>query len=156
MSSRGRGDGKHAVDLFRLGVFSDRYRVLRQGVRAGVENYSIKRLEPLCGYGRRVDLAEARASLIALEAALEDGTAAGDGERQRVVADYNEDDYAGIDSLQPQGRIGRQQFGHPPVVVRGDFYDPQFVIGDSRAEFGSEAGSAPPDSSRSGYARYLS
>jgi len=35
---------------------------------------------------------EATVSLIALEAALEDGTAAGDGERQRVVAGYNEDD----------------------------------------------------------------
>ncbi len=35
--------------LFRLGVFTDLYRVVRQGVRAGVENYSIKRLEPLCG-----------------------------------------------------------------------------------------------------------
>jgi hypothetical protein len=79
-------------DLFRLGVFTDLYRVVRQGVRAGVENYSIKRLEPLCGYGRRVDLDEATASLIALEAALEDGTAAGDGERQRVVAGYNQDD----------------------------------------------------------------
>ncbi len=79
-------------DLFRLGVFVDLYRVVRQGVRAGVESYSIKRLEPLCGYDRRVDLAEATRSLIALEAALEDGTAAGDGERQRVVAGYNEDD----------------------------------------------------------------
>ncbi len=79
-------------DLFRLGAFVDLYRVVRQGVRAGVENYSIKRLEPLCGYDRRVDLAEATASLITLEAALEDGTAAGDGERQRVVAGYNEDD----------------------------------------------------------------
>ena len=79
-------------DLFRLGVFTDLYRVVRQGVRAGVESYSIKRLEPLCGYDRRVDLAEATRSLIALEAALEDGTAAGDGEQQRVVAGYNEDD----------------------------------------------------------------
>ena len=79
-------------DLFRLGVFTDLYRVVRQGVRAAVESYSIKRLEPLCGYGRRVDLAEATVSLIALEAALEDGTAAGDGERQRVVAGYNQDD----------------------------------------------------------------
>ena len=79
-------------DLFRLGVFTDLYRVVRQGVRAGVESYSIKRLEPLCGYDRRVDLAEATASLIALEAALEEGTAAGDGERRRVVAGYNEDD----------------------------------------------------------------
>src|SRR6266700_3622872 len=79
-------------DLFRLGVFTDLYRVVRQGVRAGVESYSIKRLEPLCGYGRRVDLEEATASLIALEAAFEEGTAAGDGERRRVVAGYNEDD----------------------------------------------------------------
>ena len=83
-------------DLFRLGVFTDLYRVVRQGVRAGVASYSIKRLEPLCGYGRRVDLAEATASLIALEAALEEGTAAGEAagelERRRVVAGYNEDD----------------------------------------------------------------
>jgi predicted RecB family nuclease len=79
-------------DLFRLGVFVDLYRVIRQGVQAGVESYSIKRLEPLCGYRRQVDLREATASLIAFEAALEDGTAAGDGGRQAVVAGYNEDD----------------------------------------------------------------
>ena len=109
MLERFRADGLDVVDvsgamgrfatredevdgLFRLGVFTDLYRVVRQGVRAGVESYSIKRLEPLCGYGLRVDLAEATASLIALEAALEDGDAAGDGERQRVVAGYNQDD----------------------------------------------------------------
>ena len=79
-------------DLFRLGVFVDLYRVIRQGVQAGVESYSIKRLEPLCGYERQVDLKDATASLIAFEAALEDGTAAGDAGRQRVVAGYNEDD----------------------------------------------------------------
>ncbi len=79
-------------DLFRLGVFVDLYRVVRQGVRAGVESYSIKRLEPLCGYDRRVDLKVATVSLIALEAALEDGTAAGDDEQRRVAAGYNEDD----------------------------------------------------------------
>ena len=78
-------------DLFRLGVFVDLYRVIRQGVQAGVESYSIKRLEPLCGYRRRVDLREATASLIEFEAALEDGTAAGDAGRQ-TVAGYNEDD----------------------------------------------------------------
>ena len=79
-------------DLFRLGVFVDLYRVVRQGVQAGVESYSIKRLEPLCGYRRQVDLREATASLIAFEAALEDRTAVGDAGRQRVVAGYNEDD----------------------------------------------------------------
>jgi predicted RecB family nuclease len=79
-------------DLFRLGVFVDLYRVVRQGVQAGLESYSIKRLEPLCGYRRQVDLREATASLIEFEAALEDGTAAGDAGRQQVVAGYNEDD----------------------------------------------------------------
>jgi predicted RecB family nuclease len=79
-------------DLFRLGVFVDLYRVVRQGLRAGVESYSIKRLEPLCGYTRQVDLYEATVNLIAFEAALEDGTAVSDSDRQRVVAGYNEDD----------------------------------------------------------------
>ena len=78
-------------DLFRLGVFVDLYKVVRQGMQAGVESYSIKRLEPLCGYRRQVDLREATASLIGFEAALEDGTAAGDAGR-RQVAGYNEDD----------------------------------------------------------------
>ena len=49
-------------DLFRLGVFVDLYRVVRQGIRAGVESYSIKRLEPLCGYARQVDLRDATAA----------------------------------------------------------------------------------------------
>ena len=81
-------------DLFRRRVFVDLYRVVRQGIRAGVESYSIKRLEPMCGYDRQVDLREATAGLIAFEAALEDGTAAGPAERDRrqVVAGYNEDD----------------------------------------------------------------
>jgi AAA domain/RNase_H superfamily len=79
-------------DLFRLGVFVDLYRVVRQGIRAGVESYSIKRLEPLCGYARQVDLRDATAGLVAFEAALEDGTAAGDHDGRRVVAGYNEDD----------------------------------------------------------------
>jgi uncharacterized protein len=78
-------------DLFRLGVFVDLYRVIRQGVQAGVESYSIKRLEPLCGYKRQVDLRDATASLISFEAALEDGTAASDP-ALLTVAGYNEDD----------------------------------------------------------------
>jgi uncharacterized protein len=79
-------------DLFRLGVFVDLYRVVRQGLRAGVESYSLKRLEPLCGYRRQVDLREATVNLIAFEAALEEGTASSDRGRQQVVAGYNQDD----------------------------------------------------------------
>ena len=79
-------------DLFRLGVFVDLYRVVRQGIQAGVESYSIKRLEPLCGYERQVDLREATRHLISFETALEDTTAEkATGDRQ-VVAGYNEDD----------------------------------------------------------------
>jgi hypothetical protein len=50
--------------------------------------------------------------------------------------------HAGINCLQPQERIGPQQFGHPPVVVRGYLYDPQFVIGNCCTEFGGELWSA--------------
>jgi uncharacterized protein len=79
-------------DLFRLGVFVDLYRVVRQGLRVGVENYSIKSLEPACGYARRVDLRDATKHLIAFEAALDEGTAEEEEESSRVVAGYNEDD----------------------------------------------------------------
>jgi predicted RecB family nuclease len=79
-------------DLFRRRVFVDLYRVVRQGIRAGVESYSIKRLEPLCRYVRHVDLHDATKSLIAFDAALDDGTAAAEHDLQQVVAGYNEDD----------------------------------------------------------------
>ena len=94
----GRLMGRYATredevdELFRLGVFVDLYRVVRQGLQAGVESYSIKRLEPLCGYSRLVGLRDATAALVEFEAGLEDGSAAADAERQRVIAGYNEDD----------------------------------------------------------------
>ena len=59
-------------NLFRRGVFVDLYRVVRQGLRAGVESYSIKRLEPLCGYERQVDLRTATRHLIGFEASLDE------------------------------------------------------------------------------------
>jgi predicted RecB family nuclease len=79
-------------DLFRLRVFVDLYRVVRQGLRAGVEGYSIKRLEPLVGYERLVGLQDATSHLISFEASLDEGRAVADEESQRVVAGYNEDD----------------------------------------------------------------
>ena len=79
-------------DLFRRGVFVDLYRVVRQGVRAGVESYSIKRMEPLVGYTRQMDLRQATENLIAFEAALEDDTARDGEDTRAAVAAYNEDD----------------------------------------------------------------
>jgi predicted RecB family nuclease len=78
-------------DLFRLGVFVDLYRVVRQALRAGVQSYSIKRLEPLVGYERRVNLHDATIHLIAVEAALDEGRAVDHGAKASV-AGYNEDD----------------------------------------------------------------
>jgi predicted RecB family nuclease len=114
-------------DLFRLGVFVDLYKVVRQGLMAGVESYSIKRLEPLCGYARRVNLREATLNLIGFEAALEDGTAAEDLDRQFVIAGYNEDDCRATLALRDwleerrielAGRLGvdvpRPAFAEPP------------------------------------------
>ena len=58
--------------LLRGGVFVDLYRAVRQGIRASVESYSIKRLEPLYGFTREIEPARRRARRIAaFEAWLE-------------------------------------------------------------------------------------
>jgi predicted RecB family nuclease len=81
--------------LLRGGVLVDLYRVVRQGVRASVESYSIKRLEPLYELEREVDLRSAGSSIVAFEAWLEGATT----EEGRVgeailreIAGYNRDD----------------------------------------------------------------
>ena len=76
--------GKRFVDLF---------AVVRQGLRASVESYSIKRLEPLYGYVREASLPDANQALAQVQALLELGDASdiGDDER-RVVEAYNRDD----------------------------------------------------------------
>jgi uncharacterized protein len=93
--------GRHAsredeVDrLLRGGVLVDLHRAVRQGLRASVESYSIKRLEPLYGFAREIDLRDAGSSIVAFTQWLQ----LGDGERpgadhlQRIEA-YNRDDVA--------------------------------------------------------------
>ncbi len=46
--------------LLRADVLVDLYRVVRQGIRVGVESYSIKKLEPLYGLVREIELKDAR------------------------------------------------------------------------------------------------
>jgi predicted RecB family nuclease len=57
--------------LLRAGRFIDLYAIVRQGVRAGVERYSIKSLEPLYAFTRGVPLLDANRSLRIMEQALE-------------------------------------------------------------------------------------
>src|SRR5439155_7519339 len=54
-------------ELLRAGVFVDLYRIVRQGLRASVESYSIKRLEPLYAFTRAVPLREANVALSTFE-----------------------------------------------------------------------------------------
>ena len=87
------GTREEEVDqLLRGGVFVDLYRSVRQGVRASVESYSIKRLEPLYGFRRGVELRDANESIVEFETWLELGQGE---EREDLLAEikgYNRDD----------------------------------------------------------------
>jgi uncharacterized protein len=79
--------------LLRAGVFVDLYRIVRQSIRASVESYSIKRLEPFYGYSRAVPLREANVALQSFEAAI----ALGNGQQEiatllKTTEGYNRDD----------------------------------------------------------------
>ena len=79
--------------LLRGRVFVDLHRVVRQGLRASVESYSIKQLEPFYGFVREVDLATATRALIQVEARLESADAAGVPDPLRTeIEGYNRDD----------------------------------------------------------------
>jgi predicted RecB family nuclease len=88
------GTREDEVDrLLRGRVFVDLFRAVRQGVRASVESYSIKRLEPLYGFERTVGLRDAGSSIAEFETWLELG--AGGGHDQTILARieaYNRDD----------------------------------------------------------------
>jgi hypothetical protein len=91
--------GRHATcvdevdELLRAGVFVDLYRVVRQGLRASVESYSIKRLEPLYGFARAVPLRDANLALVSFEAALALGGGQAElGDLLKNIKGYNRDD----------------------------------------------------------------
>ena len=81
--------------LLRGRVLVDLYRVVRQGIRASVESYSIKRLEPLYGLTREVALKDAGSSIVEFETWLGRGATAeglvGDA-ILREIEGYNRDD----------------------------------------------------------------
>ncbi|MEP7272680.1 MAG: TM0106 family RecB-like putative nuclease, partial [Acidobacteriota bacterium] len=91
--------GRHSTctdevdELLRGGVFIDLYRVVRQSLRASVESYSIKRLEPLYDYIREVPLRRANYALrnLGLVLAAREGRRL-DDELRKVIAGYNRDD----------------------------------------------------------------
>jgi uncharacterized protein len=91
--------GRHGVcadevdELLRAGVFVDLFRVVRQGLRASVESYSIKKMEPFYGFTRTVPLRDATSSLQAFETVLALGDDPAEAQEiLRTIADYNRDD----------------------------------------------------------------
>ena len=91
--------GRHATredeldQLLRGKRFVDLFAVVRQGLRASVESYSIKRLEPLYGYVRDASLPDANQALAKVQAFLELGDASDLGDNEHgVVEAYNRDD----------------------------------------------------------------
>jgi uncharacterized protein len=88
------GTREDEVDrLLRGGIFVDLLRVVRQGIRASVESYSIKRLEPLYGYERTVDLHDATSSIVEFETWLQLGEGEQPGaDHLEKIRLYNRDD----------------------------------------------------------------
>ena len=79
--------------LLRGGKFIDLYGVVKQSMWAGVESYSIKRMEPLYEFTRDVPLDEANRNLRQMEQALWLGrTASLPQEVRDSVQGYNKDD----------------------------------------------------------------
>jgi uncharacterized protein len=79
--------------LLREGVMVDLLRAVRQSLRASVESYSIKKMEPFYGFTREIDLRDAGSSIVAFEQWLE----LGEGERPAAehldrIERYNRDD----------------------------------------------------------------
>lgn len=98
-AAMGRLMGRYAtredqVDrLLRGGVFVDLFRAVRQGLRASVESYSIKKIEPLYGFERDIELVEARSGLVQLSHWLDTNWKLdGAPEVLGVVEAYNRDD----------------------------------------------------------------
>ena len=88
-------------DFLRSGLLVDLYSVVRNGLRAGVESYSIKKLEPMYGFERDTSLPDANVALASLQAGLEFGDIASISDEVRsTVQSYNQDDCASTIALQ--------------------------------------------------------
>jgi predicted RecB family nuclease len=79
--------------ILRARLFVDLYQIVRHALRASVESYSIKRLEPFYAFERGTPLADANSALARLQANLElDDAPAVSEETKATVCAYNEDD----------------------------------------------------------------
>ena len=92
--------GEEVDRMLRAHLFVDLHTVARQSLRASVERYSIKDLEPFYGFRRNIELGAANHHRHGLERLLETGRRAEVTEETRkIVEEYNRDDCASLIGL---------------------------------------------------------
>ena len=85
--------GEEIDQMLRAGLFIDLYQVVRRGIRASVESYSLKQLESFYSLERETALADANAALANLQANLElNAIPSIANETKATVVAYNKDD----------------------------------------------------------------
>jgi predicted RecB family nuclease len=117
-------------ELLRGERFVDLHTVVRHGLRAGVESYSIKKLEQFYGFTRAFPLPSVAVHLQAIELALEaNAPAAIPDEARAAVAAYNADDCRSTEALRDwleglRAELEAQGTSVPrPVAKAGDAND---------------------------------
>jgi uncharacterized protein len=104
--------------MLRAKLYVDLYQVVRHGIRAGVESYSIKRLEPLYAFNRDAALPDVNAALALLQANIElDDISSISEETKATVLAYNRDECRSAATLRDWLEGLRQQIviGGTPV-----------------------------------------
>jgi uncharacterized protein len=131
------GVGTDALDrLLKQRVFVDLHRIVRQGVRASVESYSLKALEAHFGFERSVPLDEANSARSRLEYALASGLTDDEALADRpTVEGYNRDDCVATRALRDwlEGLRAELEAGRGEPIPRPKPPSPDEESEDERA-----------------------
>ncbi|WP_175597056.1 TM0106 family RecB-like putative nuclease [Peristeroidobacter soli] len=113
--------------MLRASLFVDLYTIARQSIRASVERYSIKNLEPFYDFNRGVPLVEVRSALAKLQARLElDDAAAISEECKDIVRRYNCDDCLSAQRLRDWlEKIRSEMIANGAAISRPAAEDPE-------------------------------
>lgn len=116
--------------MLRAYLLVDLHTVTKRAIRASVEQYSLKSLEPFYGFERKVPLEEVRGALRQVQHILELGEERQiDAELRNIVALYNADDCNSTQALRDWLESERQQLEHAgnqvPRPTPGDGAPPE-------------------------------
>lgn len=120
--------------MLRAELFVDLYSVIRHSIRASVESYSIKKLEPFYSYTREVSLPDANSALYKLQTRLElNDIEAITDEDKEIVERYNYDDCASTLQLRDWLEKLRKQ-----CIAEGNVIDRPILVESTPSENISE------------------